>query len=177
MSQIDLNATVARSQLLQLPSQYHFGRRAMYDRLARLACTICERSWCKFILTMTKEQVVLGAWGPFDDEPFHLELPVEFGASDFVDVADYKILLNAVKTRCATNNSVRALTVCALVVNDQRIGFLVVGDAVQTEPLDPDQVRKVQKLATLASDLLGFRLELRAITADSLSMLACESSI
>lgn len=177
MTQTDLYSTVVRAQLLHLPEKYRLGRRKMYDSVARLVCGVSERSWCKIILTITEEQVVLGAWGPFDDETFHLELPVEFGASDFVDVADYKILQNAVETRCETNNPVRALTVCALVVNDQRIGFLIVGDAVQTQSLNPDQVRKVQKLATLASDLLGFRLELRAIAADSLSMLACENSI
>ena len=177
MSQIDLNATVARSQLLQLPSQYHFGRRAMYDRLARLACTICERSWCKFILTMTEEQVVLGAWGPFDDEPFHLELPVEFGASDFVDVADYKILQNTLQTRCETSNPVRAMTICALLVNNQRLGYLIVGDSVETRQLTAQQVRKLQKLTTLTSDLLGFRLEMRSIAVDSLAMLADETVI
>ena len=149
----------------------------MYDAIARLACNVTERSWCKVLLTITGEQIVLGASGPFVEEPFRLELPQKLGASDFIDLPNYKITQGAVKTRCDTSNPVRALAVFSLVINQQTIGLIVVGDSVQTGPLGVDQVRGLQKLAILTSDLMSFRLELRAIAAESLSMLAHEDSI
>lgn len=177
MSRIDLRSNIRRIETAGLPEQFQVGRRSMYDAIARLACNLTERSWCKVVSTITDEQIVLGASGPFLDEPFRLELPQELGASDFVDLPDYKITQRAVKTRCDTSNPVRALAVCSLAVNRQTIGLIAVGDSVQTGQLKTDQVRGLHKLATLTSDLMSFRLELRAIAAESLSMLAHEDSI